>query len=86
MLARCSGRHGGILSRRPVGLAREAKGENPTYDLYLTPGAAELESGGFRSASPQQAVNPPDAQNTRVARGDVLTTISDGLVALLKEF
>jgi uncharacterized protein YbcI len=31
-------------------------------------------------------VNPPDAQSTRVAHGDVLTAISDGLVALLKEF
>jgi uncharacterized protein YbcI len=31
-------------------------------------------------------VNPPDAQSTRVAHGDVLTAISDGLVVLLKEF
>jgi uncharacterized protein YbcI len=31
-------------------------------------------------------VTPPDAHSTRRARGDVLTDISDGLVALLKEF
>jgi uncharacterized protein YbcI len=31
-------------------------------------------------------MNPPDAQSTRVTHGDVLTVISDGLVALLKEF
>ena len=31
-------------------------------------------------------MNPPDAKSTLVAHGDVLTAISDGLVALLKEF
>ncbi len=31
-------------------------------------------------------VNPPDAQSTPRTHGDVLTAISDGLVALLKEF
>jgi uncharacterized protein YbcI len=33
-----------------------------------------------------QNVNPTDAQPTSRAHGDVLTAISDGLVALLKEF
>jgi uncharacterized protein YbcI len=33
-----------------------------------------------------QAMNQPEIQNTRSAHGDVLTAISDGLVALLKEF
>jgi uncharacterized protein YbcI len=33
-----------------------------------------------------RAVNSPDLSNTRRAHGDVLTAISDGLVALLKEF
>jgi uncharacterized protein YbcI len=32
------------------------------------------------------AVNAPDAQSTPRTRGDVLTAISDGIVALLKEF
>jgi uncharacterized protein YbcI len=31
-------------------------------------------------------MNPPDAQSTALTHGDVLTAISDGLVALLKEF
>lgn len=31
-------------------------------------------------------MNPPDAQATTRAHGDVLTAISDGIVALLKEF
>jgi uncharacterized protein YbcI len=31
-------------------------------------------------------VNPPDAKSTSLTHGDVLTAISDGLVALLKEF
>jgi uncharacterized protein YbcI len=31
-------------------------------------------------------VNPPDTESTSLSRGDVLTAISDGLVALLKEF
>jgi uncharacterized protein YbcI len=32
------------------------------------------------------AVTPPDAKSTLLSHGDVLTAISDGLVALLKEF
>ena len=31
-------------------------------------------------------MSPPDVQPTSQARGDVLTAISDGIVALLKEF
>jgi uncharacterized protein YbcI len=31
-------------------------------------------------------VKPPDAQSTPLTHGDTLTAISDGLVALLKEF
>jgi hypothetical protein len=31
-------------------------------------------------------VKPPDAQSTPLTHGDMLTAISDGLVALLKEF
>jgi len=31
-------------------------------------------------------VSPPDAQSTTRSHGDVLTAISDGMVALLKEF
>jgi uncharacterized protein YbcI len=31
-------------------------------------------------------MSPPDVQTTSQARGDVLTAISDGIVALLKEF
>jgi uncharacterized protein YbcI len=31
-------------------------------------------------------MSPPDAQSTALTHGDMLTVISDGLVALLKEF
>ena len=31
-------------------------------------------------------MNPPDAQSTALTHGEMLTAISDGLVALLKEF
>jgi uncharacterized protein YbcI len=31
-------------------------------------------------------VSPPDAPHTHLSHGDVLTAISDGMVALLKEF
>ena len=31
-------------------------------------------------------MNPPDAQSTALTHGDMITAISDGLVALLKEF
>ena len=31
-------------------------------------------------------MSPPDAQSMPRTRGDVLTAISDGIVALLKEF
>ena len=31
-------------------------------------------------------MNPPDAQSTALTHGDMLTAISNGLVALLKEF
>jgi uncharacterized protein YbcI len=31
-------------------------------------------------------VNPPDAQSTTRTHGDMLTAVSDGMVALLKEF
>ena len=36
--------------------------------------------------SSESAVSPPDLQTTSLRHGDVLTAISDGLVALLKEF
>ncbi len=36
------GRHGGLLSLPPRGLAREAKGENPTCDVFLTRSARSL--------------------------------------------
>jgi uncharacterized protein YbcI len=49
--------------------------------------AGELGSAGLRSASTRShAVKPPDAQSTPLTHGDMLTAISDGLVALLKEF
>jgi uncharacterized protein YbcI len=38
----------------------------------------------FKSRAP--AVSPPDAQSTVLTHGDMLTAISDGMVALLKEF
>lgn len=43
--------------------------------------------GGLRMASRVgRVVSASDAQSTSSARGDVLTAISDGIVALLKEF
>ena len=42
---------------------------------------------GLQIASrPGPVVSPPDAQSTPSAHGDVLTAISRGIVALLKEF
>ena len=41
----------------------------------------------FAAQAPRRhAVSPRDAQSTPATHGDVLTAISDGLVALLKEF
>ena len=40
---------------------------------------------GFRTLS-SEVVDRPDAQRSSHARGDVLSAISDGMVALLKEF
>ena len=40
----------------------------------------------FAAQLRRHAVSPPDAQSTPATHGDVLTAISDGLVALLKEF
>jgi uncharacterized protein YbcI len=49
--------------------------------------ADELRSRGLQVASTRSdAVNAPDAKSTSLSHGDVLTAISDGLVALLKEF
>jgi uncharacterized protein YbcI len=42
---------------------------------------------GLRFRAPLGSdVSPPDAKSTPLTRGDVLTAISDGMVALLKEF
>jgi uncharacterized protein YbcI len=40
----------------------------------------------FRLMAPLSAMSPPDSTSTSSTHGDVLTAISDGMVALLKEF
>jgi len=40
----------------------------------------------FRPTAPLSAMNPPNSTSISSTRGDVLTAISDGIVALLKEF
>jgi uncharacterized protein YbcI len=69
-------------------LAREATGEDPTCDVFLTVArAGGLRSGGLQNASTVgPAVSPRGVQSTPRTHGDVLTAISDGMVALLKEF
>jgi uncharacterized protein YbcI len=68
--------------------AREAKGEDPTCDVFLTVARDDgLRSGGLQIASTLgPAVSPRDVQSTPPTHGDVLTAISDGMVGLLKEF
>ena len=66
------------------GCAREAKGDDPTSDL---PHTLALRFVGLRVASKfGSAVSPQQVKSTSSAHGDVLTAISDGMVALLKEF
>jgi uncharacterized protein YbcI len=48
--------------------------------------AVRVPAAGAAASTRSPAVNPPDAQSTPLAHGDMLTAISDGLVALLKEF
>jgi uncharacterized protein YbcI len=40
----------------------------------------------FRLTAPLTAMNPPNSTSIPSTHGDVLTAISDGMVALLKEF
>ena len=64
--------------------AREAKGENPTSDLPLTVARArEYDREVFGSGAP---MSPRDTTSTPQTHGDLLTAISEGMVALLKEF
>jgi uncharacterized protein YbcI len=60
-------------------LAREAKGDDPTRDSSPT---LAVGAEWLRSVS----MSPRDVQATTRTHGDVLTAISDGMVALLKEF
>jgi uncharacterized protein YbcI len=70
-----------------MGFAREAKGEDLTCDVPLIVAPAGLRSCGLRIASaPGPVVSPREVQSRPQAHGDVLTAISDGIVALLKEF
>ena len=67
-----------------IGFAREAKGENPTSDL---PSRLALKSSALRVAStPRPFMTRPDVITTPRSHGDVLTAISDGMVALLTEY
>jgi uncharacterized protein YbcI len=69
----------GVLSRPMSGQARKAK----TCDLYFT---VALRSGAPVTSTTGPVVSPPEARSTAASHGDVLTAISDGMVALLKEF
>jgi uncharacterized protein YbcI len=71
-----------------VGLAREAKGEGPDARMLLHRGVqAGLGSGGLQIASQRESLlSRRNVRSTPQTHGDVLTAISDGMVALLKEF
>ncbi len=45
-----------------------------------------IEFGGVSPDGTLSTMTPPDSTNTSSTHGDVLTAISDGMVALLKEF
>jgi uncharacterized protein YbcI len=67
--------------------ARETKGQKPNVRSVPHRSAAELKSGGdSHGERPPSRMNPSDAQSTALTHGEMLTAISDGLVALLKEF
>ena len=80
----CRGRHAAFSLVLRSGFAREAKGEDPTSDLPTL----ALRSGwsSHREHDRVHAVSPSDTKRAPRTHGDVLTAISDGLVALLKEF
>ena len=54
-----------------------------TYDLYFT---VALRSGAPIRSTIGPVVSPREVRSTAASHGDVLTAISDGMVALLKEF
>ena len=70
------------LSSSKVWFARKAKGEDPTCDSPPHHSADWVPSGGLVE---QHAIEPAQ-RKPPAAHGDVLTAISDGMVALLKEF
>jgi uncharacterized protein YbcI len=70
-----------------VGFAREAGGDDPTSDSTPTVALIGATIGDHAQRHAGRRMNPPRIiQDTPSTRGDVLTAISDGMVALLKEF
>lgn len=65
-------------------VAREAKGENPTSDLPLQ-ASAKIVCPARREHTPS-FMTRADVITTPRSHGDVLTAISDGMVALLTEY
>jgi uncharacterized protein YbcI len=65
-------------------LSLAARGPDPTHELPRTLVLTGLRSDRIASIGP--VVSQPDPQSTPPSHGDVLTAISDGIVALLKEF
>src|ERR1700722_5309304 len=69
------------------GVRARGKGDDPTSDRRPTVAPMSLTSVCRRIPStPGVALSPPDVTPTPRTHGDVLTAISDGMVALLKEF
>jgi uncharacterized protein YbcI len=69
--------------RMPERPRRRARTLGAIVLAFALPG---LGSGRSHRQRIRLPVSPPDAQSTPRTRGDVLTAISDGIVALLKEF
>ena len=69
--------------RMPERPRRRARTLGAIVLIFALPG---LGSGRSHRQRIRLPVSPPDAQSTPRTRGDVLTAISDGIVALLKEF
>jgi uncharacterized protein YbcI len=68
------------------GYAREAKGESPTSGLLFDYSAGRATIGDARPVDAAGSPLTSHLTRTPQAHGEVLTEISDGLVALLKEF
>jgi uncharacterized protein YbcI len=82
-----SGRSWRRSSSPPVGLRARGEGQTRRANSLTSVTPVWLRFGHCSPATTATtAVTPPDVRSAARAHGDVLTAISDGLVALLKEF